>query len=350
MGQTVTGHYKLLFPSKYLSSADLKERDVTVLIDRVEKAALRMSGGKSETRVLIFFKTAKGQPLSKSLVANKTNATTIASLHGTKVEKWIGKPITLFPTTCKFGPTTVDCIRIRARTGKPTGDVHEELTQEQPEEAAPEDDFADIAGGPEDSPAEAQARALADVKREPGEEGLPMAEGMNRVFLLGNLCADPEYRTTSGGTGVLKLRMATNERYLDKDKAWQERTEYHSVTVWGKRGEALSRFLTKGSSVFVEGSLRTSSYEKDGEKRYKTEIVASNVLLTGGKRDGGGREDGAPPRPRAEPRGYGPSAGEPAGGGTDDGFGGDDSDLPFVSSRDNTLDIVATPRRRARGL
>lgn len=177
-----------------------------------------------------------------------------------------------------------------------------------------------------------------------------MAEGMNRVFLFGNLCADPEYRTTSGGTGVLKLRMATNERYLDKDKAWQERTEYHSVTVWGKRGEALSRFLTKGSSVFVEGSLRTSSYEKDGEKRYKTEIVASNVLLTGGKRDGGGRDDGAPPRQRAEPRGYGPSAGEPAGGGTDDGFGGDDQDLPFVSSRDTTLDIVATPRRRARGL
>lgn len=176
-----------------------------------------------------------------------------------------------------------------------------------------------------------------------------MAEGMNRVFLLGNLCADPEYRTTNGGTGVLKLRMATNERYLDKDKAWQERTEYHSVTVWGKRGEALSRFLTKGSSVFVEGSLRTSSYEKDGEKRYKTEINASNVLLTGGKRDGGGREDGSPPRQRAEPRGYGPSAGEPAGGGTDDGYGqggnGED-DLPFLSCRDTTLDIIANPRRR----
>lgn len=343
MGQTVTGHYKLLFPSKYLSSADLKERDVTVLIDRVEKAALRMSGGKSETRVLIFFKTAKGQPLSKSLVANKTNATTIASLHGTKVEKWIGKPITLFPTTCKFGPTTVDCIRIRARTGKPTGDVHEDLTQEQPEEAAPEDDFADIAGGPEDSPAEAQARALADVKREPGEEGLPMAEGMNRVFLLGNLCADPELRTTQNGTAILKLRLATNERYLDANKAWQERTEYHSAIVWGKRGEALHRFLTKGSSVFVEGSLRTSSYEdKEGVKRYKTEIVASNVLLTGGKRDGGADS----PRQRAEPRGYGPSAGEPAGGGTDDGYGGEDSDIPFLSCRDTTLDIIANPRRR----
>lgn len=176
-----------------------------------------------------------------------------------------------------------------------------------------------------------------------------MAEGLNRVMLLGNLCADPELRTTHGGTAVLKMRIATNERYLDKDKTWQERTEFHSAIVWGKRGEALHRFLTKGSSVFVEGSLRTSSYEKDGEKRYKTEIVASNVLLTGGKRDGGGREDGAPPRPRAEPRGYGPSAGEPAGGGTDDGYGqggnGED-DIPFLSCRDTTLDIIANPRRR----
>lgn len=172
-----------------------------------------------------------------------------------------------------------------------------------------------------------------------------MAEGLNRVMLLGNIGADPELRTTQGGTAVLKIRLATTERYQDANKAWQERTEWHSIVVWGKRGEALHRFLSKGSSVFVEGSLRTSSYEKDGEKRYKTEINASNVLLTGGRRDGGE----AAPRQRAEPRGYGPSAGEPAGGGTDDGYGGDDSDLPFVSSRDTTLDIVTTPRRRARG-
>lgn len=176
-----------------------------------------------------------------------------------------------------------------------------------------------------------------------------MAEGLNRVMLLGNIGADPELRTTQGGTAVLKIRLATTERYQDANKAWQERTEWHSIVVWGKRGEALHRFLSKGSSVFVEGSLRTSSYEKDGEKRYKTEINASNVLLTGGKRDGGGRDDGAPPRQRAEPRGYGPSAGEPAGGGTDDGYGqggnGED-DIPFLSCRDTTLDIIANPRRR----
>ncbi len=113
-----------------------------------------------------------------------------------------------------------------------------------------------------------------------------MADGLNKVMLLGNLGADPELRMTSGGQAVLNLRVACSESYLDKDKQRQERTEWVSVTVWGKRGEALAKLLTKGSRVFVEGGLRTSSYDKDGEKRYKTEVVASNVILAGGaKRD-----------------------------------------------------------------
>ncbi len=114
-----------------------------------------------------------------------------------------------------------------------------------------------------------------------------MAEGLNRVMLLGNLGADPELRVTPGGQSILKLRLATTESYLDKSNTRQERTEWHSITVWGKRGEALSKILSKGSSVFVEGSLRTSSYEKDGEKRYKTEVNANNIILAGGKRDMG---------------------------------------------------------------
>lgn len=111
-----------------------------------------------------------------------------------------------------------------------------------------------------------------------------MADGLNRVMLLGNLGADPELRMTSGGQAVLNLRLACSESYLDKDKNRQERTEWVNVTVWGKRGEALAKLLTKGARVFVEGGLRTSSYDKDGEKRYKTEVVASNVILTGGPR------------------------------------------------------------------
>ena len=110
-----------------------------------------------------------------------------------------------------------------------------------------------------------------------------MSEGLNKVQLLGNVGADPELRTTSGGQAVLKLRLATSESYLDASKNRQERTEWHSVVFCGKRGESLGRILHKGDRVFIEGGIRTSSYDdKDGQKRYKTEIVAQNVILCGG--------------------------------------------------------------------
>jgi single-strand DNA-binding protein len=118
-----------------------------------------------------------------------------------------------------------------------------------------------------------------------------MAEGLNKVLLLGNLGADPELRVTPGGQAVLKLRLATTESYLDKANTRQERTEWHSITVWGKRGEALAKILAKGSSIFVEGSIRTSSYEKDGDKRYRTEIIANNIILSGRGRGGEARGD-----------------------------------------------------------
>src|SRR6185295_11369323 len=124
-----------------------------------------------------------------------------------------------------------------------------------------------------------------------------MAEGLNRVMLLGNLGADPELRFTQGGQAVLNMRLATTESYLDKDKVRRDRTDWHNIVVWGKRGEALAKILTKGSNLFVEGSIRTSSYDdRDGNKRYKTEIIANNILLTGG-----GRGRGAPAE---DPGGY----------------------------------------------
>lgn len=120
-----------------------------------------------------------------------------------------------------------------------------------------------------------------------------MADGLNRVMLLGNLGADPELRFTQGGQAVLNMRLATTESYLDKDKVRRERTDWHNVVVWGKRGEALAKILTKGSSVFIEGSLRTSSYDnKEGQKVYKTEINANNILLTGGRKGGGAEAGG----------------------------------------------------------
>ena len=139
-----------------------------------------------------------------------------------------------------------------------------------------------------------------------------MAEGLNRVMLLGNLGADPELRFTQGGQGVLNIRMATTESYFDKTaNERKERTDWHNVTVWGKRGEALSKILTKGSTIFVEGSLRTSSYDnREGVKVYKTEINATNIILAG-SRPGGQRhaEDPADSYDRTD---------APAGSGADD--------------------------------
>ncbi len=119
-------------------------------------------------------------------------------------------------------------------------------------------------------------------------------DGLNRVMLLGNLGSDPELRYTQGGQAVLNLRMATTESYLDKDKVRRERTDWHNIVIWGARGEALAKILAKGSSLFVEGSLRTSSYDdREGQKRYRTDIHATEVILTGGRGHGGAdRADG----------------------------------------------------------
>lgn len=158
-----------------------------------------------------------------------------------------------------------------------------------------------------------------------------MAEGLNRVMLLGNLGADPELRYTKGGQAVLKLRLATNESYVERDGGRKERTEWHHVTVWGKRAEALGKFLAKGATLFVEGALRTTSWEgQDGQKRYRTEISASNILLTGGRSGGGasmgGGSSGGGGGRQAPSDDYEP-AGEPDQGGF--GGGGDDDDIPF---------------------
>ena len=111
-----------------------------------------------------------------------------------------------------------------------------------------------------------------------------MSEGLNRVTLIGNLGQDPNLRHTEGGQGVLNIRMATTESYMTRDRELQERTEWHSVVMWGRRGEALAKLLTKGSRICVEGRLQTRVWEgEDGSNRYSTEIVATNILLLGGR-------------------------------------------------------------------
>jgi single-strand DNA-binding protein len=166
-------------------------------------------------------------------------------------------------------------------------------------------------------------------------------DGLNRVMLLGNLGADPELRFTQSGQAVLNMRLATTETYLNKDKERVERTDWHNVVVWGKRGEALAKILTKGSSVFIEGSLRTSSYDdKEGNKRYKTEINANNIILTGRGKGGGAGETFEPDaggggyEAEAEGGGYSRGGGDASQGGGYSRGGGASSGGPVTSAGD----------------
>ncbi len=126
-----------------------------------------------------------------------------------------------------------------------------------------------------------------------------MAGGVNKVILIGNLGADPELRYTSGGSAVADLRLATSRKYTTKDGNSKEDTQWHRIVVWGKQAEHCKEYLSKGRQVYVEGRLQTRQWEdRDGNKRYTTEVVAERVqFLGGGGRGGGGDggDDGPPP-------------------------------------------------------
>lgn len=163
-----------------------------------------------------------------------------------------------------------------------------------------------------------------------------MAEGLNRVFCMGNLGQDPELRVTQGGQSILTLRVACSETYLDRNRVRQERTEWIRCVIWGRRAEALSKFLRKGSRVTVEGSLRTSSYEdRDGNKRYSTEVVAKNIFVSGSNNPRNQQKD---PERKGPSRRDDDDGGYPVGGGDGGGYdnqdygsggGYGDDDIPF---------------------
>lgn len=111
---------------------------------------------------------------------------------------------------------------------------------------------------------------------------------LNRAMLIGNLTADPELRHTQSGTAVCDLRIATNERRKVGDE-WKDHAEYHRVVVWAKRAENCAKYLSKGSKVYIEGRLSTRARDdKDGNKRYTTEIVADDVQFLDGRSGGRG--------------------------------------------------------------
>ena len=147
-----------------------------------------------------------------------------------------------------------------------------------------------------------------------------MAAGVNKVILVGNLGSDPELRSTPSGTSVCEFRLATNESWKGKDGQSQDRTEWHRIVVWGRLGENCSKFLSKGRQVFLEGRLQTRSWEdKEGNKRYTTQIVARDVQFLGSGGGGGQRGGDGPPPPTDD---FGAASGGGFGGGGDD-------DIPF---------------------
>lgn len=163
-----------------------------------------------------------------------------------------------------------------------------------------------------------------------------MARGINKVILIGNLGRDPEVRYTAGGSAVANLRIATTESWRDKQSGEKkEATEWHSVVLFGKTAEIAGEYLKKGRTVYIEGRLQTRKYQdKDGQERYSTEIVASDMQMLGGGegRGEGGSSHGGRQGGAEEPAwGGGAPAGRQSGGKPPaDDFGGDfEDDIPF---------------------
>ena len=128
--------------------------------------------------------------------------------------------------------------------------------------------------------------------------------GVNKVILVGNLGRDPEVRYTREGTAVANLNLATTETWNDGSGQRQERTEWHRVVAWGKLAEIAKEYLGKGKQVYIEGRLQTRSWEdKEGVKRYTTEIKADQMVMLGGRGGDGMPRDSGPPPPEASDSG-----------------------------------------------
>lgn len=136
---------------------------------------------------------------------------------------------------------------------------------------------------------------------------------MSRTMILGNVGRDPEIKKTPSDTSVANFSVATTESFVDKAGEKKNKTEWHNVVAWGKLAELVGKYVKKGSQIYVEGHNETRSWEKDGMKQYRTEIIASSVVFCGG---GDRRQDTLEPRQQE-------SRQAPT-----ESFGGDD-DLPF---------------------
>jgi single-strand DNA-binding protein len=119
-------------------------------------------------------------------------------------------------------------------------------------------------------------------------------KSVNKVILIGNLGKDPEVKYTQAGMPVAKFSIATNERFKDKDGQWQDRTEWHNIVAFQRLAEIVGQYLKKGGKCYVEGRLSTSSWDdkETGQKKYKTEIIANDLVLLSGRGEGAGDDSG----------------------------------------------------------
>ena len=162
---------------------------------------------------------------------------------------------------------------------------------------------------------------------------------VNKVILIGNLGRDPETRYTTGGDAVTNLRIATTETWKDKSGEKQEKTEWHTVVLFGRQAEIAGEYLKKGRSVYIEGRLQTRKYtDKEGVEKYSTEVVGDRMQLLGGREGGGSGGDvefsGGSGGGRAAGSGGGAGGGGSGGGGPKGGGARPkpddfDDDIPF---------------------
>jgi single-strand DNA-binding protein len=141
---------------------------------------------------------------------------------------------------------------------------------------------------------------------------------LNKVMLIGNLGKDPEVRYTAAGTAVASFSVATSEKFKNKNGEWEEKTEWHNVTLWARLAEIAGEYLAKGKTVYIEGRLQTRKWQdRDGKDRYTTEIVGEKMQMLSGKGEGGSRQGGG----RTDSQSQEPAYEEPV-------FNPDD-DIPF---------------------
>ena len=158
-----------------------------------------------------------------------------------------------------------------------------------------------------------------------------MAKGVNKVLLLGNVGKDPEIRATTGGTTVASFSLATADRQKDQAGNWQDKTEWHNLVAFGRTAEIVRDYVKKGSQIYVEGKISTSSWDdkESGQKKYRTEILVNDMQLLGGRGEGassgGGYERTSGSYATNATRGAAPSA--PANDYAEQGI--TDEDIPF---------------------